>query len=83
MIIELTATATDDIAANTAVTLALGTVQATGGDASVKVSQFDQLPDAVAGNATHYKFRDVTDNGWLRHGRNVRMHHATFLRATV
>lgn len=49
VIIELTATPTDAIAANTAVTLALGTVQATGGDASVKVSQFDQLLDAVAG----------------------------------
>ena len=47
VIIELTAT--DAIAANAAVTLALGTVQATGGDASVKVSQFDQLLDAVAG----------------------------------
>ena len=47
VIIELTAT--DTIAADAAVTLALGTVQATGGDASVKVSQFDQLLDAVAG----------------------------------
>ncbi|WP_323949568.1 hypothetical protein [Aeromonas veronii] len=47
VIIELTAT--EAIAADAAVTLALGTVQATGGDASVKVSQFDQLLDAVAG----------------------------------
>ncbi|MBL0647739.1 hypothetical protein [Aeromonas caviae] len=41
--------ATDDIAANAALVLDLGTVQAQGGDASVKVSQFDQLLDAVAG----------------------------------
>lgn len=47
VIIELTAT--EAITANAVVKLALGTVQATGGDASVKVSQFDQLLDAVAG----------------------------------
>ena len=48
VIVEVAAT-TDDIAANAALVLDLGTVQAQGGDASVKVSQFDQLLDAVAG----------------------------------
>lgn len=48
VIIDLTGVALGD-AAGDVMSLNLGTVQALGGDASVKVTQFDQLLDAVAG----------------------------------
>lgn len=48
VIIELTGAVAGD-AADTVMTFKLGTVHAQGGDASVKVTQFDQLLDAVAG----------------------------------
>ncbi|MFQ2169759.1 hypothetical protein [Aeromonas sp. Lyrl_2] len=47
VIVEVAATA--DIAADQNVVLTLGTVQAQGGNATVKVSQFDEVLDAVAG----------------------------------
>lgn len=48
VIIEFSGVAAGDIA-DKVMTLELGTVHAQGGDASVKVTQFDQLLDAVAG----------------------------------